>query len=387
MSAITFDDSRFEAECGGIRLELLAKEYALLRFLYTHANLVFSREQLLDRVWPGEYPVDRTVDDHVYRLRKKLKAARGPKIETIRGVGYCLTLRPEAGGAAPSLRDPSVQEAMNGVFARYHRIGQGRAMLSLAEQRQQLGFELNAFYRLYIHFIKGDLGWFLDKEEAPMSERIYWLLLFDMFADTPQPKASLCERALRLNALHAEGHREMEILNIADLYAAEGRIEEAAATIERGRRAAAEQELEGFVVPIEISALYVSLLADDPSAAAEQSAKVAELLKAEPYLRELAGYRMLEGARMILTGREAEGSALLDEGLETFEQSGFVPHRLLSLLRTCGVLRRRMPGSEAERRCCCRLASEYANFGPAEHWPRLESTIEQYLNELERTKT
>lgn len=384
MPTMAFDDERLELRCGNRRATLLAKEYALLRYLYLNANHVFSREQLLDRVWAGEYPVDRTVDDHVYRLRKKLKKIGGPSIETIRGVGYGLTLRPSVDREAPSLHDPAVQEAMNGVFARYHRLGQGHAMLALAGQRRELGFELDSFYRLYVHFVEGDLRWFLDADEVPMEERFYWLLLFHMCADSTGPKAALCERALRLRAMHGDGHREMEILNIADLYASEGRIQEALSTLDLGVRTAAEQALDGFVIPLEVSRLYAELLAgESETVLAAQSAKIATLLERETPLRELAGYRMIEGVRLLSAGYSAHGEQLLQEGLDTFERSGFAPHRLLALLRVRGILCKSLPGSRIERKYSAILAAEYERFGLNELLPRLIGTIERHLDRLE----
>lgn len=384
MPTMAFNDERLAVEYGDQVVTLLAKEYALLRYLHRNANHVFSREQLLDRVWAGEYPVDRTVDDHIYRLRKKLKEIGGPSIETVRGVGYGLTLRPSVDQTPSSLRDPAVQEAMNGVFARYHRLGQGHAMLALAGQRRELGFELDSFYRLYVHFVQGDLRWFLDADEVPMRDRFYWLLLFHMCADSPRPKAALCEKALRLRAMHDEGHREMEILNIADLYASEGRIEDALSTLALGVRTAGEQGLDGFVIPLEVSRLYVDLLSGaSESVLAGQSAKIATLLEREPHLRELAGYRMIEGVRLLLAGHSAQGEELLREGLDTFERSGFAPHRLLALLRVRGILRQRLPGSRIERKYSAILEAEYERFGLHESLPRLIETIEKHLDDLE----
>ena len=387
MPMVAFNDERLEIECGDRVVALLAKEYALLRYLHRNANHVFSREQLLDRVWAGEYPVDRTVDDHIYRLRKKLKGIEGLSIETIRGVGYGLTLRP-AVDRTPSLHDPAVQEAMNGVFARYHRLGQGHAMLALAGQRKELGFELDSFYRLYVHFVQGDLRWFLDADEVPMKDRFYWLLLFHMCADSPRPKAVPCERALRLHAMHGEGHREMEILNIADLYASEGRIKDALSTLALGVRTAEDQGLDGFVIPLEVSRLYVELLSGTSELAlAGQSAKIATLLEREPHLRELAGYRMIEGVRLLLAGHSAQGEELMQEGVDTFEHSGFVPHRLLALLRVRRILHQSLPGSRIERKYSAILESEYERFGLHELLPRLVETIEKHLDHLEAQDT
>jgi len=66
-------------------------EYKLLKFLMAHRERVFSRAQLLDKVW-GDHAVieERTVDVHVLRLRKALKSADG-LIRTVRSVGYMLS--------------------------------------------------------------------------------------------------------------------------------------------------------------------------------------------------------------------------------------------------------------------------------------------------------
>jgi DNA-binding response OmpR family regulator len=64
------------------------REFELLRYLIANRNRVLSREQLLARVWGYEREVEtRSVDVHVGRLRKKLRAA-GRQIETLIGLGY-----------------------------------------------------------------------------------------------------------------------------------------------------------------------------------------------------------------------------------------------------------------------------------------------------------
>lgn len=64
-------------------------EYRLLKFLMTHPERVFSRAQLLDRVWNGVYVEERTVDVHIRRLRRVLEThACEHYVETIRGSGY-----------------------------------------------------------------------------------------------------------------------------------------------------------------------------------------------------------------------------------------------------------------------------------------------------------
>ena len=82
---------------GDKNIHLGPKEYHLLALMMESPERVFSREQLLDRVWGhGIYVEDRTVDVHMSRLRRALKAAdaQGPKtvvIRTVRGTGYALS--------------------------------------------------------------------------------------------------------------------------------------------------------------------------------------------------------------------------------------------------------------------------------------------------------
>jgi DNA-binding winged helix-turn-helix (wHTH) protein len=74
---------------GGGEVTLTYLEFELLVFLVEHGGRVFSRAQLLRHVWGYEHVVGgRTVDVHVKRLRSKLGADRGHRIETVRGVGY-----------------------------------------------------------------------------------------------------------------------------------------------------------------------------------------------------------------------------------------------------------------------------------------------------------
>jgi len=72
-------------------------EYRLLSFFMTHADRVYSRTQLLDRVWGGNvYVEERTVDVHIRRLRKALEAFQYDRfIQTVRGSGYRFSTRSE----------------------------------------------------------------------------------------------------------------------------------------------------------------------------------------------------------------------------------------------------------------------------------------------------
>jgi two-component system, OmpR family, alkaline phosphatase synthesis response regulator PhoP len=82
---------RYEVFLGKDRLELTPKEFELLKLFITNAGKVYTREQLLEKIWGYEYFGDtRTVDVHIRHLRFKLEQEPevAEAIETVRGVGY-----------------------------------------------------------------------------------------------------------------------------------------------------------------------------------------------------------------------------------------------------------------------------------------------------------
>jgi two-component system alkaline phosphatase synthesis response regulator PhoP len=94
---LTIDLGRRQASFGGEPLHLTTKEFDLLAHLATHPERIFTREQLLDRIWPFDFAGDsRTVDVHISWLRSKLRALDGHNyFRTVRGVGYAFAPRPD----------------------------------------------------------------------------------------------------------------------------------------------------------------------------------------------------------------------------------------------------------------------------------------------------
>lgn len=71
------------------RVQLTFKEFELLKFFVSHPRRVFSRPELLEKVWESDYfGGTRTVDVHIRRLRAKLGPRAGNMIQTVRNVGY-----------------------------------------------------------------------------------------------------------------------------------------------------------------------------------------------------------------------------------------------------------------------------------------------------------
>ena len=76
------------AKLEGNELHLPRKEFELLAFFMNQPNIIFSREELLSRIWEEDvFVVDRTIDVHINRIRSKLGIYKN-WIETVKGVGY-----------------------------------------------------------------------------------------------------------------------------------------------------------------------------------------------------------------------------------------------------------------------------------------------------------
>jgi len=88
---LEIDEEKFVARLNGLELALTQVEFALLQTLSTQSGRVFSRDQLMDRMY-SDYRVvsDRAVDTHVKNLRKKLAKASGVEdmIKSVYGLGY-----------------------------------------------------------------------------------------------------------------------------------------------------------------------------------------------------------------------------------------------------------------------------------------------------------
>jgi two-component system, OmpR family, alkaline phosphatase synthesis response regulator PhoP len=95
---LVIDVARRVATQDGRPLQLTTREFDLLAHMAANPDRIFTREQLLERLWGMDYVGDgRTVDVHVSWLRTKLRAATGHNyFRTIRGIGYAFSPRGSA---------------------------------------------------------------------------------------------------------------------------------------------------------------------------------------------------------------------------------------------------------------------------------------------------
>lgn len=86
---LVLDTKRIKATIDGREITLTKKEFEILKLLLENRGNVFSREEILSRIWKDEaYVLDRTIDVNITRLRKKI-SPYGKNIVTRLGFGYC----------------------------------------------------------------------------------------------------------------------------------------------------------------------------------------------------------------------------------------------------------------------------------------------------------
>ena len=90
LGGLTLNAASHRVTAGEAEVSLGPTEFRLLKFFITHPERVYSRAQLLDRVWGGNvYVEERTVDVHIRRLRKALEPSGCNRmVQTVRGAGY-----------------------------------------------------------------------------------------------------------------------------------------------------------------------------------------------------------------------------------------------------------------------------------------------------------
>lgn len=87
--SLVVDLATYQVHQHGEPVDFAYLEYSLLAFMVTHPDRTHSRDELLRRVWGGQYyGGSRTVDVHIRRVRAKLDPDNAHRLETVRGVGY-----------------------------------------------------------------------------------------------------------------------------------------------------------------------------------------------------------------------------------------------------------------------------------------------------------
>ncbi|MGO0059245.1 winged helix-turn-helix domain-containing protein [Brevibacillus fluminis] len=375
---IHFEPDTLQAVYAGESIQLLPKEFALLRFLYEHPGRIFSRDELLDAVWPLETPVDRTVDDHIYRVRKKLTAwSHLISVETIRGQGYKLTRHAPKQQESPLLQDEEFAANVKQMLVKYHGLGMGAAMQLLSSNRDVLGLPGDPFYDAYLHFVRGDFSWLIHTDTLTFWQKAsYAVFVHAAIQRDPKLSLSFAERLIAKGD-HVEQKWMYDLqLNIAFLYLQAGMLEKARRHLDDIRQMIMDLQSPSFTAIFLLKEMYTYLLEGKLDAAASKLRECETLLAQHPIQRERGAFLVGKAFFLYLQGAVPAARKSLDDGIETTRQTQFIPHLINNLHLTLTFLSQHVKDESYRKkyqRQWDQLADQY-------HFGQLLAETEQLLN-------
>jgi DNA-binding winged helix-turn-helix (wHTH) protein len=342
MLELQFNQAEFTVTYRGVSIILLPKEFALFQFLYAHHQQSFSRERLLDAVWPMESPSDRTVDDHVYRLRKKLRCWEHLfTINTLRGTGYRLAVKRSTENV--TFVDPKLNEEVGKLLTRYQLLGQGEAISLLSKYQQVLGFQVDQTSALYLRLISGDFHWVVENQELSFWDRaIYLLHLYHIVQLDTEKALVYYEKALTNNHMPASSLPELNFNSIT-LYIETGRYKQARELLSSIREQIESQTEDGMLVFLHVKELLFNIVVGNERETKQKLEQTEELLQLYPYLREKGLFLILKGLWFWRKGDCYGAATSFDAGLDVLRQSRFTPHYVFGLRTIVYYLNRDTP--------------------------------------------
>ncbi|MFJ8066007.1 winged helix-turn-helix domain-containing protein [Psychrobacillus sp. NPDC096426] len=331
MEKIKFSNTGYKVTYRSEKIFFLPREYQLFKFLYQNPSRIFSREDLLDAVWPMEDPVDRTVDDHIYRVRKKIEPLSSMvKIETIRGQGYLLSTKEVH--ESPLLKDNEVSTQVKSLFHKYHLYGQGDALKLLEENQNAFGFQIDLPNLLYLHFMKGNFSWFLEEPEISFWEKCFYLLHIYSFIESDKMQClDYFTCALSAEEIPEYYRLEMKLLNRLYLLIFTKQLDEATTLLHQSKKEIEEKNIKGFVPLILLSELYIALLQKNFQKIEERMEETKKALVNYPYLRENADFSIIKGIYSLLKKNESKAEDYIDEGFQLLQEAKFIPGMIINI--------------------------------------------------------
>lgn len=327
MNHLDFDQGSLTVTWAGRSISLLPKEYALLDYLNKNLQQTFSRNQLLDAVWPLESPIDRTVDDHIYRIRKKT-APWHPfvRIETMRGIGYRLIAEKPKSENNPLLYVPSFTEEMQKISKMYLKFGRGDALLALRRQKDTFGIEWDPSFEILIRLLEGDVRFLVEDESIPFYDRAFHLLYLNQHLD-PIENKQYVKAALQTKLLPSIWQYELENLIIISALMDWGNYDEAKAKLNFLATEVSSQGWDGLIPYVANLKIEYDLHVGDWENLMDDLKDAGSLLQQYPYQREQGQFYILKGIALNLI-HPHDGLTFIEQGHSLLTDSHFLPHLL-----------------------------------------------------------
>lgn len=328
MHNINFHLHTYAISCAGQHIALIRKEFELLRYLYEQLQRPCSREQILDAVWSMESPTDRTVDDHIYRLRKKLQPIEHLyTLDTIRGFGYQLSSKQST--SEPIITDQHFISSSEQLLRTYHLYGNGQA-LDLLLSEKALGIQPSKEIKLSHAFMKGDIQRIVNAKEFHFSEKLLFFLYILMYSDAYSEVYRYYQLAMQKDKFSPRSIHEAQTLFPLYFYLRTKQFAQAKQVIERSE-AFIDSEEHGFYPFFCNCKLIYGMCTQNKPLVLEQIQTLENFFQQRPYTREKGVYTVLSGIHAMLEGQKNIGSDMVQEGLSLLNQAQIVSHYVLSL--------------------------------------------------------
>ncbi|WP_158234700.1 winged helix-turn-helix domain-containing protein [Lentibacillus sediminis] len=369
---MNFSQEDYSVTLEETKVTLLRKEFHLLKFLYQNKGRAFSRAELLDAVWPLEEPTDRTVDDHIYRLRKKLFPFRNiVQIKTVKGLGYLLKMEEQQ--PEPFMPVPKeISEHANQLFNTYYKYGQGKALKELMSN-QTLGYPLEEKQQTLL-WLRSDFESLLENLDT--NENKFVPLMLYAYVENDKVKViSTHEKVLHKNILDEKERMDISCFSLPMLYMKVDKPGLAMQLVTKELNAIKTSD-HGFLPLLKLMKAMILLYEHKMDEAKEGLAAVEMELKRHPYLREQGAFRVVKGLFHIANGERQTGKSMIAEGIQTIDQTGHT-YYFLFIYQILDLL---LPKAKSDQALINEYKRQENNYHKTTNLHRLKESIIKHIH-------
>lgn len=368
-----FSQEDYTVTLEGTKVTLLRKEFFLLKFLYVNNGRAFSRDELLDAVWPFEEPTDRTVDDHIYRLRKKLFPCRSTiSIKTVKGLGYSLKIEDQTNESSIPVPEEISRQA-NQLFDTYYKYGQGKALKELVTNRA-LGFPIGEKQETVLLWLQSDFESLLKKLD--LTENIFVpLLLYGFVESNVKRVIDIHENILQRNILSEKERMDISCFSLPMWYMKINKPDLSMLLVQKEFNAIKTSD-HGFLPLLHIMKTII-LFYSHKMGEVEKGLNTAEnVLTRFPFLREQGALKVMQGLFLIAQGENPEGEDIIMEGIQLIHRSGHTYYFLLIYQ----ILTLLLPKANAKEKLIDQYKKEAENYYRNTNLYKLRAEIEKQVS-------
>lgn len=319
-----FSQEGYTISFNGEKIQLLRKEYQLLSFLYKNRGRAFTRQELLDAVWDMETPTDRTVDDHIYRLRKKLSPiSHVVTIKTVKGYGYLLEMKNEKEEPLPEELVKHTEQLMT----LYYQYGYGNLLKSFLTNKQ-LGLSKMEKHKMVLSLLNSDFK-ALYVQASYRNHTFLLLFLYVFIEDDVRKAIHLCYKVLDNVTLDELNEMDIKFVILPILYLKVDEAKKAMKIVRKGLIKTNHAESHRFYPLLKLLDTIILFYCNEMEIAKDALLEVEDVLNRLPYRREQAVFQIVKGCIELAEGKDNQGFARIEEGCTIIQRTGHTYYFLL----------------------------------------------------------